>query len=109
MSDQTATGLTDTELDEFAGRIATWVDGLAPGEHALWDAMLVRAATPRDDVDGYIATFRLLPQLKELESRDRLDNFEIQDLMSSYNQAETLASKLLRGQNHVNTSIIGAI
>jgi hypothetical protein len=27
---------------------------------------------------------------KELESRDRLGNFEIQNLMSRYNQAETL-------------------
>ena len=32
--------------------------------------------------------------LKELEAQDRLGNFEIQDLMSRFNQAETLASSL---------------
>ena len=31
---------------------------------------------------------------KELESKDRMGNFEIQRLMSTYNQAETLASSV---------------
>jgi hypothetical protein len=32
--------------------------------------------------------------LKELEAQDRMDNFEIQRLMSSFNQAEALASSV---------------
>jgi hypothetical protein len=33
---------------------------------------------------------------KELQGQNRMGNFEIQDLMSSYNQAETLTSSIAR-------------
>ena len=36
----------------------------------------------------------LTAKMKELEAQDKLGNFEIQDLMSRYNQAETLSSSV---------------
>jgi bacteriocin-like protein len=46
---------------------------------------------------------------KGLESRDRLGNFEIQDLMSRYNQAETLASSVQKKAADTASAVIGKI
>ena len=46
---------------------------------------------------------------KDLESQDKLGNFEIQDLMSRYNQAETLASSVHKKQDGSANSVIGKI
>jgi hypothetical protein len=46
---------------------------------------------------------------KGLENHDKLGNFEIQDLMSRYNQAETLASSVLKKLNDTNSAVIGKI
>jgi hypothetical protein len=46
---------------------------------------------------------------KDLEAQDKLGNFEIQDLMSQYNQAETLASSVRKKADQTTTSIIGKI
>lgn len=43
------------------------------------------------------------------ESEGRLDNFGIQELMSRYNQAETLASSVAKKQDDASNSIIGKI
>lgn len=48
-------------------------------------------------------------KMKDLESQDKLGNFEIQDLMSSYNQAETLASSVLKKSDDTANSVIGKI
>jgi hypothetical protein len=45
--------------------------------------------------------------LKELESRDELENFEIQDLMGQFNEAEALASKVLKKRDDTANSVIG--
>ena len=42
-------------------------------------------------------------------SRNRMGNFEIQRLMSAYNQAETLASSVLKKLNETTTGVIGKI
>jgi len=42
-------------------------------------------------------------------AKDRMGNFEIQDLMSAYNQAETLASSVLKKRDDTSSSIIGKI
>ena len=47
--------------------------------------------------------------LKDLEAEDKLGNFEIQTLMSAYNQAETLASAILKKRNETSQSIISKI
>jgi hypothetical protein len=46
---------------------------------------------------------------KDLQSQDKLGNFEIQDLMSTYNQAETLASSVAKKVNDTNAAVIGKI
>jgi predicted nucleic acid-binding Zn-ribbon protein len=48
-------------------------------------------------------------KLKELESRERLGNFEIQDLMNAYNQAERLASNVSKKRDDTANSVIGKI
>lgn len=46
---------------------------------------------------------------KDLESQDKLGNFEIQDLMSRYNQAETLSSNVMKKRDDATNSVIGKI
>ena len=46
---------------------------------------------------------------KDLESQDKLGNFEIQDLMSRFNQAATLASSILKKADDTASSVIGKI
>jgi len=46
---------------------------------------------------------------KGLEARDRLGNFEIQNLMSRYNQAETLASSVQKKADDTASGVIGKI
>jgi hypothetical protein len=48
-------------------------------------------------------------RLKLLEAQDKLDNFEIQDLMSEYNEAETLASSVRKKLDDTAAAIIGKI
>ena len=46
---------------------------------------------------------------KGLEAQDRLGNFEIQNLMSRYNQAETLASSIQKKADDTASAVIGKI
>jgi hypothetical protein len=46
---------------------------------------------------------------KGLEPQDKLDNFAIQDLMSSYNEAVSLASSMKKKTDDQNSSVIGKI
>jgi hypothetical protein len=46
---------------------------------------------------------------KGLEAQDRLGNFEIQNLMSRYNQAETLASSVQKKADDTASAVIGKI
>lgn len=53
-----------------------------------------------------------LDRLKEkskLESEDKLGNFEIQDLMSQYNQAEQLATNVRKKRDETGNSVIGKV
>ena len=47
--------------------------------------------------------------MKDLEAMDRLGNFEIQDLMSQYNQAETLASSVLKKRDDTAGALINKV
>jgi hypothetical protein len=47
--------------------------------------------------------------MKDLESQDKLGNFEIQRLMSDYNEAQALASSVKRKADDTNSSVIGKI
>lgn len=43
--------------------------------------------------------------IKDLESKDKMGNFEIQDLMSTYNRAQTAASNVTRKLDETKNSI----
>ncbi len=47
--------------------------------------------------------------IKDLESQDKLGNFEIQDLMSRFNQAQTLSSSVLKKQDSTKNGTISKI
>jgi hypothetical protein len=47
--------------------------------------------------------------MKDLEAQDRLGNFEIQRLMSQYNQAETLASSVQKKLDDTAKGVAGKI
>lgn len=44
---------------------------------------------------------------KDVESQDKMGNFEIQSLMSEFNQAETLASSVQKKMNDTSNSVAG--
>ncbi len=46
---------------------------------------------------------------KDLQSQDKLGNFEIQGLMSDYNEAQTLASSVQKKLHDSNSAVIGKI
>lgn len=48
-------------------------------------------------------------RLAALADEDRMGNFEIQQLMSDYNQAEALASSIAKKRDCVADSIIGKV
>ena len=48
-------------------------------------------------------------KLKDLEAQDKLGNFEIQDLINEFNQAETLASSVLKKRDDTANAIIQKI
>jgi hypothetical protein len=58
-------------------------------------------------LERHLATFAR--KVHDLESTDRLGSFEIQDLMSSFNQAETLASNILKKRDETSQAIISKI
>jgi hypothetical protein len=55
------------------------------------------------------ATMRVASRMRVLASRDRLGNFEIQRLMSVFNQAESLASSTMRKADDAMTQVIRRI
>ena len=59
------------------------------------------------------AMARLKKQLeaavKEIESQDRMGNFQIQDLMSQYNQAETLSSSIRKKMEDAKNGVISKL
>ena len=52
---------------------------------------------------------KLNEALKDLEAEDKLGNFEIQDLMSTFNQAETLASSVQKKKDDTESSVISKV
>lgn len=52
---------------------------------------------------------RFQDAIKDLEAEDKLGNFEIQDLMSTYNQAETLASSVLKKRDDTANAVVGKV
>ena len=61
----------------------------------------------KDPLDAAKAAFD--SNSKDLESQDKLGNFQIQDLMSQYNQSETRASSLTKKKDDTANSILSKI
>jgi hypothetical protein len=62
-----------------------------------------------DELNAVSGGRGLLTAEKDLQNEDKLGNFEIQRLMSSFNQAETLASSVLKKLSDTNSGVIGKI
>ena len=67
------------------------------------------ALASESEVTGYAALNYLVMRYPSTYSRARMGNFEIQRLMSSYNQAETLASSVLKKSSDTAAGVIGKI
>jgi hypothetical protein len=52
---------------------------------------------------------KLQQAMKQLESSDRMGNFEIQRLMSEFNQAETLSSQLQKKREDAKNAVVSKI
>lgn len=52
---------------------------------------------------------KLSRSLGRMEGDDKLGNFQIQDLMSTYNQNETLASSVMKKRDDTSSNVIGKI
>ena len=52
---------------------------------------------------------KLEEAMKDLEANDKMGNFEIQDLMSRYSQAQALASQVLKKMEDTKNSVIGKL
>jgi Skp family chaperone for outer membrane proteins len=52
---------------------------------------------------------KLQQAMKQLEASDRMGNFEIQRLMSEFNQAETLSSQLQKKREETKNAVISKI
>lgn len=62
-----------------------------------------------DELNAVSGGRGLLTAAKDLQNEDKLGNFEIQGLMSSYNQAATLASSVLKKADDTAAAVIGKI
>ncbi|MEM7745911.1 MAG: hypothetical protein AAF409_19595 [Pseudomonadota bacterium] len=82
-NDQTPVTLPDADLDEAQGGVGM----LLPAVQQAREAARMTSAT----------------------EADKLGNFEIQDLMSRFNQAETLASSVQKKDSDTKNAIIGKI
>lgn len=76
--------------------------------HELTHTVQGRAQTVQFDPNRAISRLKSqLPEANKLE--DGLGNFEIQDLMSQYNQAETLAANVAKKKDDSTNAVIGKI
>jgi hypothetical protein len=105
--------VTPDELDQIRGMLAqagldtgsSSLGGLTDGEYTLGAEGIEK--TNQDVIDSL--RNRLDDKSKNLEGEDKLGNFEIQDLMSQYNQAEQLASNVLKKRDDTSNAIIGKV
>ena len=105
----------DAVVETLTDRLTALYDQCTEDERAVLDAFLeivIHANLDESDVEGFIlisGRSRLGSASKSLEAQDKLGNFEIQDLMSAYNQAEQLASSVQQKLNATNNGVIGKI
>ena len=102
--------LQTTGVDGTMDGILGHYDAGHQGEFGHWKGKLGAEGHEKknqDLVDGIKAKFQ--DAVSALESEDKLGNFEIQDLMSTFNQAETLASSVLKKRDDTGNAVIGKV
>jgi hypothetical protein len=62
-----------------------------------------------DELNAVSGGRGLLGTGKDIESQDKLGNFEIQNLMSSYDRAGAIACSVLKKKDDAASSVIGKI
>ena len=83
----------DPIVEALTDRLNALYDASTPDEQAVLDAFFaIVANADGGDVEGF--GFGLASKEKDHQNENKLGNFEIQDLMSSYNQAQLLGSQL---------------
>jgi hypothetical protein len=97
--------LGDAQVDTSGVSLHGDRNGTVDGQYALG------TEDRQKDNEDKIGTLRkrLEDKGKDLEGADKLGNFEIQDLMSQYNQAEQLASNVLKKKDDTSNAIIGKV
>jgi hypothetical protein len=88
--------------NQYASRLNDFhreASGLVPS-----DALIKNLSDSNLDVIKGVIDFA--SQLKELEGQDKLGNFEIQDLMSTFKKANTLSSSLQKMYDDLRTKIV---
>lgn len=79
-------------------------------EHGQWVARLGaegQEKTNQDIADAMKQQFQ--DAIRDLESQEKLDNFTIQDLMSTHNQMQTLASSVQKKSDDTESAVIGKV
>lgn len=79
-------------------------------EHGQWAAKLGAEGTEKQNQDIADAMRNQFQDaIKDLEAQDKLGNFEVQDLMSTFNQAQTLASSVQKKLDDTESAVIGKV
>lgn len=91
---------------EGLGDISMNANDAENGQHASLGAE--GAAKENQDVADAVRN-RFQDAIKDLEAQDKLGNFEVQDLMSTFNQAQTLASSVQKKLDDTESAVIGKV
>ena len=109
-SDKEVSGTDETAIRDMMFKAGISQDGVSFARDGDGKAKLGAEGsekTNQDMIDSIKAKFQ--DAVSALESEDKLGNFEIQDLMSTFNQAETLASSVLKKRDDTGNAVIGKV
>jgi|JI10StandDraft_1071094.scaffolds.fasta_scaffold91892_4 hypothetical protein len=108
--DKVVSGADEAQIRDMMGKAGISQVGISFARDGEGNAKLGAEGaekTNQDMVDSIKAKFQ--DAVSALESEDKLGNFEIQDLMSTFNQAETLASSVLKKRDDTGNAVIGKV
>lgn len=110
--DQAIERMTEAESQRFAEKLQAWGMTLQPKEQHALAAVLWCAGNAgdggREDVAGHYLQSRARFNLA-LGGANQLGDFEVQDLMSAFDQAQTLVSGILKQRNDTTRAAINKI
>ncbi len=77
------------------------------GNRQTGDVSDAAQAANAQEVDGVRSRFE--DAIQDLESQDKMGNFEIQDLMARFNQNQQLASSVQKKKDDTSSAVIGKV